>query len=487
VTGEPRRGWPTAGDAAIYAEPVGQAAERIDPDVIAALARWRGIDGHDLSRLGGVLTTHAGTFAGDSPGYLNALHGFVAEQVVYDTVVPGHHVVLPHATTVSGWDIQVDGEAVQIKEGTHAAALVHEALERYPQYRQFFTDPSTAAILRAEGIDAQGVPGLEPDRIASETQASLSGVDALAHAGIPQLPILTTLRTLLRRWEQVQEGRLDAPTAAREGAIDIGTRGLGMALGLKTAAIGVVALGAYSFAVIVLPAAAIAGAFGLQHLVNRRRSATLDGLLDEFETTRKAAEESARIVVDIARDEIHATIADARADRERNIGDLRREWAAALVEAEKATQRELTLCAQAVTASLDLSRRELAARRFAEAMAEPDTLQRLALLDAAIEAGLANLPLAERSRAASDLGLARKRYRERCSVLEALQARIDRQAEAEVSSARREVAVAAVDAYVTVMQRAALLRERVAAAFAVVDRQLAKLGRDAVPARAAHG
>jgi hypothetical protein len=55
------------GDAAVYAEPAGQADERIDSDVIAAVARWRGIDAHNLSQLGGPLTTDAGAFAGASP------------------------------------------------------------------------------------------------------------------------------------------------------------------------------------------------------------------------------------------------------------------------------------------------------------------------------------------------------------------------------------------------------------------------------------
>lgn len=482
-----RTRWPAAGDATVYAEPTGQAAERIDPNVIAALARWRGIDAHNLSQLGGVLSTHAGAFAADSPGYLSALHGFVAEQVVENAVTPGRDVVFPHVTTVPGWDIQVAGEAFQIKEGTHAAALVHEALERYPQYRQFFTDPTAAAALRAQGIDARGVPGLEPDRIAGETQASLLGTNALAHAGVPQLPILTTLTTLLRRWEHVQEGRLDAPTAARAGAVDIGARGLGMAFGLKVAAIGLVALGAYPFAVVALPAAAIAGAFGLQHLVARRRSEELDALLENFETTRTAAEESARILVDVARDEVDACIANAQAVREGIISDLRREWATALAEAEVASQRELIVCAEAVIASVEASRREAAARRITAALAEPDGPSQLAALDAAVEAEFVELPPAERLRVAPDLALARKRYRERCDVLQRLQTRVDEQAEAAGSSARREIAIAAVDAYVNVMQRTARLSRRVIAAFSIVDGQLAKLGRDALPEPATSG
>lgn len=488
MRGEPPRArWAAAGDAAVSAEPVGQAAERIDPDVIAALARWRGLDAHSLSQLGGALTTHAGAFAGDSPGYLNALHGFVAEQIVDNSVTPGHDVVFPHATTVPGWDIKIDGEAFQVKEGTHAAVLVHEALERYPQYRGFFTDPGAAAELRAEGIDARGVPGLEPERIANATQASLTGTGALAHAGVPQLPILTTLTTLLRRWEHVQQGRLDASTAARAGAVDVGARSLGIALGVKAASFGIVALGAYSFAAVALPAAAIAGAFGLQHLVTRRRSEQLDVVLEDFETMRTAAEQSAGILVEVARDEVAACIVDVRAVRERNIADLRREWADAVAETEVASLQELTRCAEAVIASIGGSRRRSAARRIAAAMSESDWTHRIGALDAAIEAAMGELSPAEWSRCASDLGRARKRYRERCEALQGLQARIDRQAAAEVSSARREIAVAAIDAYMTLMRRTGRLCERVAAAFATVDRQLAELGRDGLPDRAAGG
>jgi hypothetical protein len=57
----------------------------------------------------------------------------------------------------------------------------------------------------------------------------------------------------------------------------------------------------------------------------------------------------------------------------------------------------------------------------------------------------------------------------------------DHEAAAEISSARREVAVAAIDAYVKLMQRSERLSERVAAAFTTIDRQLAALGRDRLP------
>ena len=174
--------------------------------------------------------------------------------------------------------------------------------------------------------------------------------------------------------------------------MDIGAQGLGIALGVKAAAIGVVALGAYPFAVVALPAAAIVGAFGLQHIVNRSRSEELGALLEDFETTRTAAEQSARILVDIARDDVAAYIAKTRASRERNIADLRREWGDALAEAEEASQREFTLCAQAVITLIDAQRQEAVGRRFAEAMAEPDGPYRLSALDAAIEAELAGLP-----------------------------------------------------------------------------------------------
>jgi hypothetical protein len=140
-----------------------------------------------------------------------------------------------------------------------------------------------------------------------------------------------------------------------------------------------------------------------------------------------------------------------------------------------------------VIASVEASRREAAARRITAALAEPDGPSQLAALDAAVEAEFVELPPAERLRVAPDLALARKRYRERCDVLQRLQTRVDEQAEAAGSSARREIAIAAVDAYVNVMQRTARLSRRVIAAFSIVDGQLAKLGRDALPEPATSG
>lgn len=144
------------------------------------------------------------------------------------------------------------------------------------------------------------------------------------------------------------------------------------------------------------------------------------------------------------------------------------------------------MCAEAVIASVDASRRKAAALRVTEAVAEPDGSSRLAALDAVIEAELTELPAAKRVRIASDLGLARNRYRQRCDALRAASAHRPH-AEGQVSSARREIALAAIDGYVKVMQRTALLCERVVTAFARVDRQLAKLGREALPDRAASG
>jgi hypothetical protein len=125
------------------------------------------------------------------------------------------------------------------------------------------------------------------------------------------------------------------------GALDVGARTLGITLGVKVAA-GTAALGAHSFAVVALLAAAIAGAFGLQHLVTRRRSEELESLLEDFEMTRSAADQIAGILVDATRDELAASISNARAVHERSIADLRREWADALTEAEVASLRELT-------------------------------------------------------------------------------------------------------------------------------------------------
>lgn len=213
-----RRKTASAADASMWAAPTDVAAERIDPDVITALSRWRHVDPHSLGDLSSVLTTHTGLFAGDSAGYLSALHGFVAEQISYDALSHAHDVVMPDATTVPAWDLLVDGRAVQIKEGITADAAVHHALERYPQYREFITDPAAAARLRAEGIDAQGVPGLEPSQIADHTANSLEGLRELDLSGTLHIPVLTAIYATFRYWERMDEGTLDARTALRLGA-----------------------------------------------------------------------------------------------------------------------------------------------------------------------------------------------------------------------------------------------------------------------------
>ncbi len=299
-----KRSAPGIGDSLGQSIPIDMAAEGIDPRVIEALSRWRDADSHSLAALASLLTTHASDRAVDSVGYLSALHGFVAEQITVDTLSKTHAVVFPHATTVPGWDLIVNGQPLQIKEGTTAYELVHHALERYPNIRSFATDPATAARLKSEGIDAIGIPGLEPAHISSISERTLYGVGDLAGAGALHLPILTTVFSTCRYWSIFDSELSDGRTALGNALLDIGAQSVGSAIGLKAGAIAVVASGAFALSALPITAAAILGALAARGAVNAHRRKHLDYLLDHLDETRRTAETASEITIELSRESL---------------------------------------------------------------------------------------------------------------------------------------------------------------------------------------
>lgn len=303
TSSQPTRGAATA-DATASVLPVDAAAEHVDPRVVETLGRWRHVDTQSLHSLAVALSTKTGEPAANNAHYLSALHGFVAERITADHL----GVVLPSATNVPGLDLYYHGEAVQIKEGTSAYELVHHALERYPQIRTFATDPTTAERLQAEGISAIPIPGLEPQHIAQVTSDSLTGLGALESAGTITFPLVTTAVAIARYWERFDSERSDGWSALGNAALDVSAQALGSALGLKLAAMSVVAGSSFALAALPLTAGAIAGALGLRILLDDHRERKVAVLLDRLGEVRFASEQAAGIAIELSFEALQRSI-----------------------------------------------------------------------------------------------------------------------------------------------------------------------------------
>lgn len=316
----------SVGDSLAEVLPLDELAERIHPQVLESLARWRDIDAHSISQIDAALHTSSGVFAGDSIGYLSALHGYVAEQLAAGQLGQVADVVLPQSTNVEAIDIYINGVPYQIKEGTNAYEQAHIALERFPNVRHFITDPATADQLDAEGIDAIGLPQLEPQHIATITGDSVTGLDALDRAGAMHVPVLTAALSLCRYWEAYYAERLDGRTALARGATDVAAQAIGVAAGMKLAAILVVGTGIIGSAAIPLTAGAILGALGLRTAIANARARGLREAERDFNLHREVAEEAALIFVQRSRSYGQSAIAEARARIERDANDRAAHW-----------------------------------------------------------------------------------------------------------------------------------------------------------------
>jgi hypothetical protein len=54
-------------DGLVYSAPYAEAQNALNPDVTAAIARFRDVDPHSLDQLQAAITTHAGDFAEPPP------------------------------------------------------------------------------------------------------------------------------------------------------------------------------------------------------------------------------------------------------------------------------------------------------------------------------------------------------------------------------------------------------------------------------------
>jgi hypothetical protein len=238
----------------------------IDPAVLAAadFSRTLAID-DPLA-----LAVHVADFA--SAGAQISLRGYTAEQLVMARLTDqGHVVTLAANSTMPGYDLIVDGHAVQIKCGANLS-LLHDHFARYPDI-PIIADIDLARM--AEAADApwsslvSSVDGFDLDHVQGIMERSLDAAEALSDAGVPVFAILVgSARAASKVWS----GEIPIEDLPAWLVLDLSIRGGLAATGqIGGAFVGLLVIGPAG-ALVLGPVIGVAALFGtgkLHGLVDR--------------------------------------------------------------------------------------------------------------------------------------------------------------------------------------------------------------------------
>jgi hypothetical protein len=270
-----------ASDGAIAGFHAAESLASIDTDVLQAIQASTTEHLHSLPSINDYIHDHFFDSPTESAeGWLHRLEGYVAEQKAALALEQAGHTVefAPHANQ-AGWDLLVDGHAVQIKEGITAAANTKEALLAHPDI-PVYTDLRSA--VEVSGPMVHGLPDLDHDAIVSATQDSLSGVPDALNPDF-SIPVVTLLRSSWREIKLLCDGKTHIERAVKNVAIDTGGVGVGAWVGLKAGlAVGAAIPPAAGFFAI---SGAIAGAMTGRKFAKNIRMAPFKKALVEFRRT----------------------------------------------------------------------------------------------------------------------------------------------------------------------------------------------------------
>lgn len=224
--------------AALTAADMLYHAAAIDPKVLAAADFSRAADIGDPLALAACVEefTTRGAFA--------SLQGYTAEQVVLHRLIDdGHDVALAATSNTAGYDLLVDGQAVQVKCG-QGLGLLSEHFEKHPDIPVIAdaglaaaaaaSDHSwTAMVSTVDGFSLEGVRTLVDDALAAA--GGLAQTDA---------PVFAMAVSVARGLHDAWKGAIPARDLPASIALDAAIRGLLSSAGGQAGAVaGLVAIG----------------------------------------------------------------------------------------------------------------------------------------------------------------------------------------------------------------------------------------------------
>jgi hypothetical protein len=204
-------------------------AYAIDPTVMQAAGFARATDLSDPIDFAAFAHTIEAMNPAGRIGAISDVKGYVAERVVAAQLIAnGHHVVFPAASNEAGWDIDVDGVKVQIKD-TVDLSYIAKHFEHYGYQYPLIANAEVADLLAAHNPETLPewahhvyfVEGYSNGLVEHMTDRSIEAGDGMTH---PHVPTFALILSAYRNFLRLQRREITAEQAYQQVLLDGATR-----------------------------------------------------------------------------------------------------------------------------------------------------------------------------------------------------------------------------------------------------------------------
>jgi hypothetical protein len=221
-------------DGAIVGMTAAEAFSHIDADFLHAIQFSTAEHLSSLPSIDSYVEAHFfDAPTGSAEGWLHRLEGYVGEQKAAIALEKAGHIVhFAPTANQQAWDLVVDGQPWQVKEGIELGG-VKDALAHHAHI-PIATGTDLAGQLKDPMV--HGLHALDHDAIAATTKESLGGVKDGFHPGL-KVPIVTIALSSWREYKLLRDDKTTFERALKSVAIDTVGVGAGMAVGAKVGAV----------------------------------------------------------------------------------------------------------------------------------------------------------------------------------------------------------------------------------------------------------
>ncbi len=310
--------WAAATDGLLQSLPVFVAFNSVDAGVLKAIEFSTAEHVNNLASVDSYVDQHFfDQPLSSAEGWLHRLEGYVAEQKAAAVLEQaGHHVEFAHLPNQAGWDLLVDGQPWQVKEGVSAAAQVKEFLAQHDGIEVI---TSSDVAVQVGDPHVHGIPELDHDLIASSTKDSLHGMKDGFHAGL-HFPVITFAFSSYREFKLLYHQKTEIQKVLKHIAVDVAAVGGAGFVGMKTGALIGSFLGPIgaAFGGVV---GGIVGAIGGKMGANAVRFASFDQVKAEYFGTVEAAQGAIQERIDASQGEVRQLqrLYEEQYERERSL------------------------------------------------------------------------------------------------------------------------------------------------------------------------
>lgn len=365
-----------AADGAVPALQYAVTWAQVDDHVFDAVAHMTHESVTSIADLGKVIKEHdwaAGSLFGPKLGLLREVKGHVAEFLARDHLdLAGHEVLMPPMANNPGFDLTVDGHALNVKAWQDAAHALRSHLSAHEGIPILLPHdatgiPDDAVHFSPEhGIDLAaakeaGALAFVDDALSNADAADIAqnGLEAAAGHVPLHVPWITIAVSGFREVKLLTKGHTELKRAAWNVTVDAGTVGLGGAAGAKGgAAIGTLiapGIGTLIGAVV----GGIGGAFAGRKVANAVKQGPLDDARTEYERAATNFEDKRTSVVAEAETEWSQFEAAQRSALSARAAEIETHARSEVGALRESLDRQQMLTNQEATTVLDAARGEL--------------------------------------------------------------------------------------------------------------------------------